>query len=814
MSNDYTALMISLWQSACQDAPKRPSARVEDGHFVLTVNGNRPNWTAILQTAGVPESATQTVDGDTLTARWPSVADSIFGHGGMMAQVLPNYEVRAPQLHMARMVQRAIEMGQPAVVEAGTGTGKSFAYAAVCMALGKKVIISTSNKALQMQLLDKDLPFLCTLFPGKRVAVSIGKGNYACRAKCDLPDDPGARIGDDALHGWYKATTTGNVEEIPFAPDYKALKALTVDDECDGQHCAFFATCFYYKARAQMQNADVIVTNHALLCLDQVAEGHILPPVDVTVVDEAHKLPDYMRSAHGAEVTINQVQRTIALAEGYADFDAIGDAQDAAWTLERSVNIHVARTDDPQVGIGKETELDGAQTLVRALLSIADDVWTEDELPNDSDEVRRARRARRIRNMAGKVATLAGPTPDGYVRWIDQGRGEEPAKLCAQPFDVSEHIARLAGINALPIAARPDYTRCARCARTLTAAHVAILDGQPYGPDCIQHVDAFGDAETVNLTDWLAQGPSAAPERTAIAKATLFCSATLAAPDMEHFMRQAGLPQALQMQAASPFDYAANALLYLPSGAAPAPNVQGWGGWAIDQMRTLVLASGGGAFLLFTSYSALRQAVFELSAPFAARRLTVLVQGDMPKQEIARRFREDGNAVLFATKSFFEGVSIDGAALRLVVVDKMPFEAPNPLTQAMEADLMDKARQMGMSGKALEMHPFNALRVPRMIIELKQALGRLIRTQTDTGVMAVLDSRVRSAMYGRNMVIPSLPPAQLVSRPEMVQTFFGALPPLPGRLTAPPAEVREEKRKATTKTAAKAAQVTDNAMPF
>jgi hypothetical protein len=114
----------------------------------------------------------------------------------------------------------------------------------------------------------------------------------------------------------------------------------------------------------------------------------------------------------------------------------------------------------------------------------------------------------------------------------------------------------------------------------------------------------------------------------------------------------------------------------------------------------------------------------------------------------------------------------------------------------------------------LEMHPFNALRVPRMIIELKQALGRLIRTQTDTGVMAVLDSRVRSAMYGRNMVIPSLPPAQLVSRPEMVQTFFGALPPLPGRLTAPPAEVREEKRKATTKTAAKAAQVTDNAMPF
>ena len=135
----------------------------------------------------------------------------------------------------------------------------------------------------------------------------------------------------------------------------------------------------------------------------------------------------------------------------------------------------------------------------------------------------------------------------------------------------------------------------------------------------------------------------------------------------------------------------------------------------------------------------------------------------------------------------------------------MPFEAPSPLTPAMEADLLDKARAAGMTGKTLEMHPFNALRVPRMVIELKQGLGRLIRTQTDQGVMAVLDSRVRSAMYGRNVVIPSLPPAQLVSRVEHVAAFFGTLPPLPARLTAPPAETREEKRSVK---AAKAAAFT------
>ncbi len=792
MTNDFKQLMISLWQSACQDTPKRPSARVEDGCFVLTINGNRDNWAAIVQAAGVPAVNETTIDGDTMTVRWPSVADQIFGADGAIAKLLPNYEVRLPQLYMARLVQRAIEMGQPAVVEAGTGTGKSYAYAAVCMALGKKVIISTSNKALQMQLIEKDLPFLQRIWPGKKVAVSVGKNNYACRFKCG---EYGEAISSNELFDWYQRTATGNVEEIDFAVDGRALKSITVDDDCTGKHCPLYDACYYYRARAALQNADVVVTNHALLCLDQVAEGHILPPADVVVVDEAHKLPDYMRSARGCEITAPQIQRSIALAEGFADIDAMGDALDALTVLERSMALATNNTDDSQVQIHHDEKLDGAATLAQHLVALADEVFPEDELPSDPDEIKVAKRAARIRTMAGKVAMMAGPTKDGYVRWIEQSRSGDPAKLMAQPFDVSHWIAQLAGVNAVPAVQRPDWTRCERCHRTLTAEKVAILDGKPYGPDCIHHVDAFGDAETVLLADWLALDRTEAPALTYTAKATIFCSATLAAPDMAHFMTQAGLPQALQMQAASPFDYANNALLYLPSGTAPVPSAQGWLPWAIDEMRQLVLASRGGAFLLFTSYNAMNTAVAQLGRTFAARGLTVLVQGEMPKLELARRFRSDGNAVLFATKSFFEGVSIDGAALRLVVVDKMPFEAPTPLTQAMEADMLDKARAAGISGKTLEMYPFNHLRVPRMIIELKQALGRLIRTSTDTGVMAVLDSRVRASMYGRSAVIPSLPPAQLVSRIELVQAFYGSLPPLPAKLTAPPAEVREEKRK-------------------
>ena len=818
MTNDFRTLMFSLWQSACQDTPKRPSARVEDGHFVLTINGNRGNWAAIVQAAGVPQSATTTIDGDTMTVRWPSIADQIFGADGHIAQLLPNYEVRLPQLHMARLVQRAIEMGEPAVVEAGTGTGKSYAYAALCMAMNKKVIISTSNKALQMQLSEKDLPFLQRIWPGKKVAVSVGKGNYACRFKCDLPNEPGAMISGNELFDWYQRTVTGNTEEIDFAVNYKDLAKLTVDDECTGKHCPLYADCFYYKARAAMQTADVIVTNHALLCLDQIAEGHILPPADVIVIDEAHKLADYMRGAHGCEFTIPQVQKALSLAEGFADMDAMADAADALLMLERGIAFHCNNTDDPQVSIGKDEPVSGAQDMAKHLLDLADEVWPDDELPSDPDEKKLARKAQRIRNMAYKLQLVAGPTPDGYVRWIEQGRNGDPAKLCAQPFDVSAWIAELAGVNAVPHAAKPDWTRCERCRRTLTAERVAILDGKPYGPDCIHYVDVFGDAETVNLSDWLALDRSAEPLLTYSGSATVFCSATLAAPDMDHFMRSAGLPQALQMQAASPFNYQDNALLYLPSGAAPAPSAPNWLAWAIDEMRQLVLASRGGAFLLFTSYNAMNRAAAELSPIFTKRGLTVLVQGEMPKLETARRFRSDGNAVLFATKSFFEGVSIDGAALRLVVVDKMPFEAPTPLTQAMEADLLDKGRAAGMTGKSLEMYPFNALRVPRMIIELKQALGRLIRTSTDTGVMAVLDSRVRASMYGRSAVIPSLPPANLVSRIELVQSFYGTLPPMSAKLTAPPAEVREEKRKAE---AAKVAKVMpkhpatiDESLPF
>jgi ATP-dependent DNA helicase DinG len=343
------------------------------------------------------------------------------------------------------------------------------------------------------------------------------------------------------------------------------------------------------------------------------------------------------------------------------------------------------------------------------------------------------------------------------------------------PHSVAEYVSRMAGFQRDDAPAQRGHTHCARCGRKLTSETVAVLEGKPYGPDCIRHVDLMGDAEHVTLAEWLTAEPSEPTvNHSALATPVVFTSATLAAPDMSSFMREAGLPYALQMVASSPFDYETNALLYVPSAAdAPVPTKGNeYRNWLVEEMERLVKASQGGAFLLFTSYDAMRFASERLRWTFEQRGYPVFVQGQLPKLEIVKRFAAAGNGVLFATKSFWEGVSIDGEALRLVVIDKMPFEAPSPLNAAQEAALTQWAREQGMGDKEAEWYPFENLRVPRMIIDLKQGTGRLIRTQTDWGVIAILDARLRSAQYARRLVLPSLPPAKLTSQLYMVDDFF------------------------------------------
>lgn len=767
-NNKTVETLIGLWSLAVQEDPqRRPSCKVEDGNFILTIKGKQEGWNEVVAAAGVPSTATQTITGDVLTCVWPSHADAIFGKGGLMAQALPNYEVRVPQLHMARMVQRAIEMGQPAAIEAGTGVGKSFAYAAICMAMGKRVVISTSNKALQMQLYRKDIPFLQTLFPGKKVALVQGKQNYACRIKTE-DNAKGAYTIQGELLDWYLDTTSGNVEEIPFAVEPEVLRSITADAYCAGKHCAHYGDCFYYLSKIERADAHVLICNHMLLAMHQLYPGAgILPDADVVVVDEAHKFADYMRNAIGTEFALASLDKRLRLAERYDIETDVADKHKR--NFFRAITDRVGDNAERQIGVDSRDVLADGEKLADEMMHIADEIWAIGDMASDPEERKRKVDADQVRNLADSLRFFSTATRAGFVRWIEQDDGTISCRHV--PHDVSEAIAQTAGFRQAT-ANVIDHTYCAKCGRKLTSDTVAILEGLPYGPDCIRKVDIMGDATAVPLAEWLSQ-ERAPQEQTHERTPIIFCSATLAAPDMAAFLRECGLPWALQMIAASPFDYESNALLYVPAAIAPAPGKSSdYDAWLTEEIERLVHASEGGAFLLFTSRKAMQDVSQRLRWGFERKGWPVFVQGSMPKLEITKRFVEAGNGVLFATKSFWEGVSIDGAALRLVVIDKIPFEAPTPLNTAQEAALRLWAIEQGMSEKEAEWYPFNALRLPKAIIDLKQGSGRLIRTATDWGCIAILDSRLRAAQYARRSVLPALPPARQTAKMHEVDAFF------------------------------------------
>lgn len=683
---DYTAMrqmLRRLWESACRDMPQRPSCTVGGGRFVLTIRGNRENWEHLLVLNGVPENAQRSEEGDVLTCSWPSHADAIFGPGGLLSQKFPGYEVRLPQVHMARIVQRAIEMHDTAVIEAGTGVGKSFAYAAVCMAMNKRVVISTSNKALQAQLYRKDIPFLQTLFPGKSVALALGKSNYACRDKAEDGFN-GVRIAEPQLRDWYEETNTGNVEEIRFPVSRDDLAALTVDDDCTGKDCPLYYACFYYAARDARMLADVVICNHALLAQHQVT-GHLLPEWNVLVVDEAHNIVDEMRSAVGSELTINGLHRAAHLAALYVAAETVQFAEALVEAFRKELFADVLEPVDgtTQADVPPGKEFATGERLYRSLLDLADIVWEPLDAPSGQGQSKQAKRAERIRSAATKLQMFIYRSD--IVRWIECGR--DRLALCAVPHYVGDVLSAMA---------------------------------------------------------------QAAP--------TIYTSATLATPTLAPFMGRIGAGDALQMVAPSPFPYRQNALIFLPRGSEPKPRDLEYNRYLADTLEKLVTASKGGALLLFTSIRQMRDMHAVLSYKFTkGLKLNVFLQGaGVNRAELTRAFRSDGNGVLFATRSFFEGVDIGGDALRLVVLDKLPFEAPSPLGNAIQ--------------QAAGARAFDAVQMPDMLITLKQAVGRLIRTSTDRGVIAVLDSRIRTQWSRR--VLESLPPAPNTWDLLDVQSFY------------------------------------------
>jgi len=669
-----------LWRLSIQRADAAPSA---------------DELESALRAFAVPKGEMTFPSPNLIRLTWPCLADQALGPDSIIAQALPGYEHREPQIHMARLVEVAARLNQCAVIEAGTGTGKSLAYLAPLVMLGKRIVVSTANKALQAQLFYKDIPFLQEHLQPFTAALAKGRQNYLCLHKTESSFGGEITLPRPDMHTWYQETETGDLEELDFVLEPDEMEAVTAgDDECLRRHCPLYDQCWYYKAKRARQEAQVVVTNHMLLCLHLLhPEAQILPTADVLVIDEAHQLEGYAINVASVELTPFSFRKLDD------DRRISGQAflNDLALRIEGKPSPR-GEGKETQAGITHDLEYPDGTALAEGLQDDADEIWRDDELPANEEEQALANKAEALRTLAEKIEMLALSTPDGAVRHVELAKtrkGSEYVKASFTHFDVSNFLRGLAG--SFPTA--------------------------------------------------------------------IYTSATIAAPDFKFFMRRVGISSppgedmedALTYQADSPFDFRHNARIYLPNGQMPDPRDATYNGAVIDEIRALVLAAGGGAFLLFTSYNAMNQAYYTLRGdwPFLTLR-----QGDQSKMAIMRQFLANGSAVLFATKSFWEGVDIKGHALRLVVIDKIPFAQPSPVHVA-RCDYVEK---QGGSW-------FADLALPEAILSLKQGFGRLIRTRTDTGVVALLDPRITRKPYGKR-IVTALPPAGVARDVDAVAAFY------------------------------------------
>ncbi|HWJ06604.1 MAG TPA: ATP-dependent DNA helicase [Steroidobacteraceae bacterium] len=643
----------------------------------------------------------------------------VLGPDGPLAAALPGYVTRPQQVAMAEHVAAALETRTQLIVEAGTGTGKTFAYLVPALLSGRRVIVSTGTRTLQDQLYHRDLPTIGrALGRPVRVALLKGRANYLCRHRLELAEQQAYARGLrrevatalPKVRNWSYTTRRGDVAELPGLGEQDPVLpwVTSTRENCLGAECPRFDECFVLAARREAQAADIVVVNHYLLLADLVLKeegfGDLLPGADAIVIDEAHQLPDVAAQFLGYSVSTRQltnlskdVAGELLLAQQMA-----GSVDAALSGLDAQVAAVLAVT------AGQEARLEHAQWPERLL-----------EALNGLGA--------RAADLAAAIAPLGGP--DGQAAFTRlQERLEESAQR----------------LHELTAAEAPGGVRWAESTARSVSAHYAPVD-------VAQQLSALMEAQGC---------------------AWVLTSATLAVgEDFSHFKRRSGLARANTVRFESPFDFPNQALMYLPKGLAD-PGAPGHSRAVIEAALPVIAASGGRAFILFTSHRALREGAEELYRHWGERPpFPVLVQGGGARDQLLRAFREAGNAVLLGTGSFWEGIDVKGEALSVVVIDKLPFAVPDePLLKARLAAIREQGG-----------NPFFDEQVPQAVIALKQGVGRLIRDETDFGVVMLCDTRLVTKGYGRSF-ITSLPPMKRTRSLEEVQAFLHA------RLGTTPAE--------------------------
>lgn len=622
---------------------------------------------------------------------------------------VPGYKVRDQQIDLARRILEAIEQTSVLVAEAGTGTGKTFAYLVPALLSGGKVLISTGTKNLQDQLFDRDLPAVRNaIAAGNTTALLKGRSNYVCLYRLERARGE-VRLGSReettqlaAIERFSRQTKTGDRSDLAEVPENSPvwIHATSTRDNCLGQECPKYKDCFVISARKNALSADVVVINHHLFFADVMLrdEGlaELLPACNTVIFDEAHQLPDTARLFFGDTMSTGQL---------------IDLARDTRMELRAAG--------------GALPDLDRAAAKL--------------------DKVARDLRLAFRDDSARFAYSQAVRTPEF-----------EPA--------VKALADALATFRALLETQAERSEGLGGCLRRTDEARTKLTAWQDTGDlEAVRWVEVFASALQLHTT----------PLRTAELfrkqmddhpRAWIMTSATLAVGDnFGHFTRELGIEEAASVRWESPFDFARQALFYVPQNL-PDPNDPAFTERVIDAAYPALKASRGRAFLLFTTLRALRRAKDILADKLARDGLDypLLVQGTGSRSDLLARFRRLDNPILLGSQSFWEGVDVRGEALSLVVIDKLPFAPPDDPVLAARIDAL----------RAKGGNPFMELQLPQAILQLKQGAGRLIRDETDRGVLMICDPRLYSKPYGRT-IRASLPPMLATRELTDVIAFFG-----------------------------------------
>ena len=684
------------------------------------------------------------------------VSETLSSHG-VLAQKVPGFQPRTGQTEMAMAVSQTVQDGGQLVVEAGTGTGKTYAYLVPVLLSGQRALVSTATKALQDQLFSRDIPRLVEVLGLPiRVALLKGRSNYLCLHRMEQarhsPESaqPGNQRALAKIETWAQSTRTGDMAELTGLDERSGLWPLVTStrDNCLGSSCPRYRACHVNLARKEAMAADVVVINHHLFFADMSVResgvAELLPTVRVTVFDEAHQLNEIGVNFLGKQLSTVQLHELcrdvlatgLQLARGLVDWQALsGGLEKAARDLRLAAGMHRGSVRLRWTGVQPEG-VDEAewpmalQAVLGALVNLQNGLDMVSELAPDFQRL--AERARELQERAAMFAQA--PDPEG-VRWAEVSA---QLRLVESPLDIAQAFQALT---------RP------------------LVSAQPAGADSPD--EAMGtpasddDPDSVPDDEWLAAfkpeaGVAAKPSASGDAspgtglgqRAWIFTSATLGdEPSLRWFTEPCGLTSAQVMQVSSPFDYTQQASLYVPPHL-PRPGDPGHARQVAQLVMEALAILGGRTLVLTTTLNAMRSIGEQLQSQCdAALNIEVLVQGQSPKRRLMERFREGGGegragCVLVASASFWEGFDVPGDALQLVVIDKLPFPPPgDPLFEA-------RSQRITQQGKSA----FADHALPEAAVSLKQGAGRLIRSETDRGILVVCDNRLSTMSYGRRLV--------------------------------------------------------------